>query len=210
MTSDRIERALRAGPADEPRYVPGTFRRSRSQSRLRSAMLAGGIAASIAIGVGVGLGLGALRPSPGQVSGTALDPAAAMRGHWISQGMTRSAWIDALVAKGHRQEDIEAFLTHDPFQSRVHYEIDVTDDRILISAVFDDKPSAPMSGGPYQMVGPSTFRYDDVGCYVTVQFEVVGGWLSFDPPAFESCDADERIANTAFFNQWPYTRGAGP
>jgi hypothetical protein len=210
MDIARIERALRAGPADEPPYVPGAFLPSRSRSRLRSALLAGGIAASIAVGVVVGLGLGMLRPSNSQVGGAAVDPAIEFRGHWISQGMTREAWIDALLAKGHRQEDIDAFLAHDPFQSRVHYEIDVTEDRILISAVFDGKPAAPMSGGPYEMVGSSTFRYDDVGCFVSVQFEVLGGWLSFDPPAFESCDADERIANTAFFNQWPYTRSARP
>jgi hypothetical protein len=203
---DRIERALRAGPADEPRYIPGTFRNRRPRGYLRSALLAAGVIASVTVGVVIGLGLGAARPVGGLIGGPQ-DSAAALQGHWISQGMSLRAWTDALLVKGNRQEDIDAFLVHDPFRSTIHYEIDVTEDRILISSVADDGPLAPLSGGPFQLIGPSTFRYDDVGCYVTVDFEVAGQWLNFDPPAMDSCNADERIANTAFFNSWPYTRG---
>lgn len=209
MDVQRIERALRAGPSDEPLYVPGTFLEERPTSRLRSALLAGGIVAAVTVGVVMGFGLGAIRPSGDRagVGGHAVDPATVgLPGHWVSQGIARSVWIEALLAKGHRQEDINAFLAHDPFTSTVHYEIDITDDRILISNVVDEGPLAPLGGGPYQMLDASTFRYDDVGCLVTVHFEITGGWLTFDPPLMGSCNADERVANSAFFNQWPYTR----
>ena len=165
--------------------------------------------ASISFGLVLGVWVGVLRSPDGLVGGRDANTAN-LRGYWISQGMGRSAWIDSLLVTGVRREDIDAFLAHDPFSSTVHYEIEVTDDRILISAVFDEGPVDSLSGGPYRLVGPSTFRYDDVGCYVTVHFDVSGDWLSFDAPTFESCDADERIANRAFFNPWPYTRGEHP
>lgn len=72
MDLDRIERALREGPADEPRYVPGTFR-GRSPERLPWAMAAFAAVAATALVaallIGVGLFLRSLNVGPPPVPG---------------------------------------------------------------------------------------------------------------------------------------------
>jgi hypothetical protein len=63
MDLDRIERALRQGPADEPRYVPGTFER-RSPKRLPWALVALAVVAATALVAALLIGIGLFLRSP--------------------------------------------------------------------------------------------------------------------------------------------------
>lgn len=63
MDLDRIERALRQGPADEPRYVPGTFER-RSPKRLPWALAAFAVVATTVLVAALLIGIGIFLRSP--------------------------------------------------------------------------------------------------------------------------------------------------
>jgi Galactose oxidase, central domain len=63
MDLDRIERALREGPADEPRYVPRTFGR-RSPERLPWAFAAVAAVAATALVAALLIGIGLILRSP--------------------------------------------------------------------------------------------------------------------------------------------------
>ena len=72
MDIERIEAALRAGPADEPLYVPARYRRERLQPL---AFVLGGAMVTFAVIVGLmaGLALGVFRESTAPRIGSSLD-----------------------------------------------------------------------------------------------------------------------------------------
>lgn len=208
MDLERIERALREGPVDEPIYVPGTFRRARSRWSLAigAAVVTGGLL----IGLVIGLGLGILRaPAPG-IGAVDLEALAAeLQGTWTSEEITRQQWISSLVALGNDIDDIDNLLIHDPMESRVYYELSFVDSRLTVWAAVDGRPVLEQSGGPYRLLDTGEIYYDDLGCYITVRFAIKGDRLTFQRISTESCGADERVANSAFFNLVPYARTVG-
>jgi dipeptidyl aminopeptidase/acylaminoacyl peptidase len=72
MDTERIEAALRAGPADEPAYIPGTYTRERLQPL---AFVLGGAMVTFAVIVGLvaGMALGLLRGPDASRIGASAD-----------------------------------------------------------------------------------------------------------------------------------------
>jgi hypothetical protein len=205
MDDEKIERALRAGPVDEPAYVPGSFRRGRSAWSL--AMATSVIALTLLAGIAVGVGLGALRGNGDGVGAPDVQALAAqLKGRWVSQEITRQDWIDALNAIGHEVAAIDAYLAHDPIQASVRYELWFVGDHLQIFAAVDGAPFTSQSGGPYRLLADGALYYDDIGCFITATLDITGDRLSFDPISTTGCGADESLANAAFFNLVDYTR----
>lgn len=206
MDLESIERALRAGPVDEPVYVPDSFRRSPG-GIWSLAAVTGVLAVTLVVGAAAGYALSMLRGTgdgPGAPNASAL--AASLEGRWVSQQITRQDWIDALAALGHQMDEVNAFLLHDPIASRTRYELRFLEDHLQVFEAADSTPFQGEAGGPYQVMATGAVLYDDIGCFVTATFDITGDRLSFEPISTESCDAEERIANTAFFNLVDYTR----
>lgn len=210
MDIEAIERALREGPVDEPRYVPGAFRRARQ--RLWFATTAFVATAALVAGVVLGVMLSELRQPGGGVGGPAPDELAAeLEGRWVSEVISRAEWISMATASGHDPADIDAFLLHDPIESQVQYELLFQDGRIEVFGTFDGSPSERLAGGPYRLLDNGALRcFNEIGCFITATFELSADRLSFSPIATESCDEVERLAMWAFFNAAPYTRGNAP
>ncbi|MEO6059111.1 MAG: hypothetical protein ABIQ05_03960 [Candidatus Limnocylindria bacterium] len=207
MDVERIERALREGPADEPVYVPGTFRRARSRWSL--AIGAGVVAAALVIGLVIGIGLGVLRAPAPNVGAPDLEALAAeLQGTWTSDEITRDRFITGLVALGNNRDDVDNLLIHDPILSMVQFELAFDDGQLAISAATDGGPMVEQSGGPFHLLPEGSIYYDDLGCYITVAFAISGDRLTFQRISTVSCGADERAANSGFFNLSPYARAA--
>jgi hypothetical protein len=206
MDVQRIERALRAGPVDEPTYVPG----SHGGGRRRSArfLTIAGLVGAVVVGVVLGVGLSTLQRAPVPVGGVDQGRLALeLPGRWVSDEISRDRWVSALVESGNDIDDIDNFLTHfDPIVATTHYELEFSSDRLAIADFADDQPRDDVASGPYQIDADGTLHYDDQGCFVTARFRIDGDHLMFDRIATDSCGADERIANTAFFNLVSYTR----
>jgi hypothetical protein len=210
MDADRIERALREGPPDEPTYVPGAFRQRR---RVPVLFLQAGavLAAAVIMGVVAGVTLNVLREPSGSVGGPvdAEQLAAEIEGRWSSGEIGREAWIDRLTALGHRRADIDFALSNLPDHERVRYDLVFEDDHLMIYGSFDGADLRPMSGGPYEVLDNGALYYDDVACFITVRFDLDGHRLDFEPMQTEGCSADESLNNAAFFNLLSYTRSSG-
>lgn len=208
MDVERIERALRAGPVDEPIYVPGSFRRAGS----RWSFTVGVVVATgaLVIGVVIGVGVGILRPPAPNIGAPDLEALAAeLQGTWMSEVITRHDWITAQVALGNDIDDIDNLLIHDPMESRIRYQLSFDDSHLTVSAATDGGPVLEQSGGPYRLLDTGAIYYDDLGCFVTVRFAISGDRLNFQRISTVSCGADERVANSAFFNLVSYTRSGG-
>lgn len=211
MDTDRIETALRDGPPDEPTYVPGGFRRT---SRPGWWFAVAGVAVVIALvtGIAIGTALDALRGG-----GVGTDPGlrplatADLQGVWESDPIEHRAWVDALLARGFSQADIDAFLEHDPFADRVRYALRFVDDVVIIQAAYDDLP--------FQTLGAGTIAVDDdgirflevvdgveVACQPLVAAELTGSRLNMNVLELPGCGTDERMANTLFFEIASYSR----
>lgn len=205
MDVERIERALREGPADEPIYRPGSHRRARGRWSL--AVGAAVVTAVLLLGVATGVGLGLLRePAPGLGAGELEALAAALKGTWGAEEITREDWISQEVALGNNIDDVEGLLINNPMQSRIRYQLAFVGGRLTVSAAADGGPMVEQSGGPYRLLASGAIYYADLGCYVTVKFTITGGRLAFQRISTVSCGADERVANSAFFNLVPYAR----
>lgn len=207
MDVERIERALREGPVDEPVYVPGSFRRARSRWSLAVGVVVTG---ALVTGLVIGLGVGILRAPAPNIGVPDLEALAAeLQGTWTAEEITRQRWISSLVALGNNIDDIDNNLINNPMESRVTYELSFVDGRLTVWAAVDGGPMLEQSGGPYRLLDTGAIYYDDLGCYVTVRFAITGDRLTFQRISTESCGADERLANSAFFNLVPYARTAG-
>jgi hypothetical protein len=208
MDLQTIEQALRDGPVDEPIYVPGTHRRGRPLY-WQGALVMTITAAALLAGVVIGISLDALRSAgnpPGQVDVAAL--ARELEGDWQSTEITREDLIRTALAMGHDQQTIDTQLRALPAFARVQYEMVFANDHLQIFASFDGAPAASQSGGPYTLQPTGAIHYDDIGCFITATFDVVGDQLTFDPIQTQGCDADESLANAAFFNAVTYSRAS--
>lgn len=208
MDVERIEHALRAGPVDEPIYVPGSFRRAgRRWSFTVGVVVATG---ALVIGLVIGVGVGILRAPAPNISARDLEALAAeLQGTWMSEVITRGDWITAQVALGNDIDDIDNLLINNPMESQVRYQLAFVDGRLTVSAAADGGLMIEQSGGPYRLLDSGAIYYDDLGCFVTVRFAISGDRLTFQRISTVSCGADERVANSAFFNLVPYARRGG-
>jgi hypothetical protein len=135
--------------------------------------------------------------------------AAALKGTWTAAEITREEWISQEVALGNNIDDVENLLINNPMQSRIRYQLAFVGGRLTVSAAADGGPMVEQSGGPYRLLASGAIYYDDEGCYVTVKFTITEDRLAFQRISTVSCGADERVANSAFFNLVPYARTAG-
>lgn len=210
MDTERIETALRAGPPDEPVYVPGSFRRTGLPGWwLAVAGLS--VAVALVTGIAIGTALDALR-SGGVGSGPGRDLVVAdLQGVWESDPIEHRVWVDALLARGFSQADIDAFLEHDPFADRVRYALSFVDDRVTIQGAYDDLP--------FETLNPATFTIRDDGvkfveildgvegaCQPLVAAAIDGSRLIMNVLELPGCTTDERMANTLFFEIASYSR----
>jgi len=215
MDLERIERALREGPVDEPAYVAGAFRRA---GRRRSAMLlTAAVGAALVIGMVVGLSLDTLR-SPSDDTGVpgpdleALN--AELAGRWLSDLISRDRFVEDMLERGHAEADIEAFLDRGGvvgIYTRFHLGFD---GRGRLTVYETTRDTDILSEEPYELLPDGRLRWGDIGCIVTARFtidadipaEIASDRLTFEPVSFTGCDADGRIAADAFFNSRPYFR----
>jgi hypothetical protein len=208
MELERIEQVLRAGPPDEPVYIPGSFR----QARRPGAMLAAvglTVAAVLVLAVVTGVVLTALRLTNGQVGGPVDvdDLHAQLQGTWLSTELTENEWVDGLVALGYDPEQVEASLSFlEPFEV-IRYEMVFDGTHLQIFGSYDDGPFESFSGGPYELLSDGAIHYDDIGCFITATFDITGDQLQFDPIQTEGCVPDASLNNAVFFNLVTYTRG---
>lgn len=210
MNLERIERALRDGPVDEPPYVPGSHRDPR-QSRLFLAAAGGMVVLALVVGVGIGIGVSIMRAPAGVGTGLDLDRLAAdLEGNWISTGLTPDGWVDDLVALGHDRDDVELALTNFPPYERARWRLNFFDDHIQVFGSFDGGPFTSLSGGPYELLPDGSILYDDIGCFMTIPVVLEGSRLRFEPMTTESCDADERLNNDGYFQLVEYEREPPP
>jgi hypothetical protein len=207
MDFERIERALREGPVDEPAYVPGAFRRS---GRRRSTMLmTATVGAALVIGVVLGLRLDTLRSPSGDTGAPAPNLEALnaeLAGTWLSDPITQHEFVDFMVQAGHAKDDIDAFLEHDPIPTATRYGLSFDGRELLV--VFEVPQGGDtdiLSNAPYELLPDGRLTWDDLGCVVTARFTIAGDRLTFEPVSRTGCDPDERIATDAFFNLTPYT-----
>lgn len=207
MDLERIERALREGPADEPAYVAGAFRR---EGWRRSTMLmTATVGAALVIGIVVGFSLDTLRSPSSDTGGPVPDLEALnaeLAGTWLSDPITQDQLVEFMVERGHARADIDAFLEHDPIRTATRYGLSFDGRGLLV--VFEvpqGRDPDILSNGPYQLLPDGRLRWDDLGCVITARFTVADDRLSFGPVWRTGCNADERIATDAFFNLTPYT-----
>lgn len=207
MDLTRIERALREGPVDEPRYVPGAFGPAR---RIGPLMLTAAVGAALVIGLVIGLGLDLLRaPSP-NVGGPDTDPAVIERqlaGTWISAPVSEDAFRSFMLEQGHAQADVDAFLDHDPIETTLQWGLNF-DGRgnLVIFSVTGEGVTDVLSNGPYELLPDGRLRWIDLTCVLVAEFSVSADELAFGQLVLENCSADERIAHETFFNlASPYT-----
>lgn len=208
MNLERIERALRQGPVDEPIYLPGTHG-VRRNPRLMLAIAGAVVSAALVVGVGIGIAMSAIR-GPGNLgSGVDLTRLAAeLEGSWLSPEITADAWTAGLVALGHDRDDVALALENFGAFERARWRLDFVDDHIQIFGSLDGGPFTSMSGGPYELLRDGSIRYDDIGCFMTIPVAVEGNRLRFGPMTTESCDADERLNNDGYFLLVDYERDA--
>jgi hypothetical protein len=202
MNLERIERALREGPVDEPRYVPGAFGRA---PRVEPLVLTAAVAGALVLGLVIGLGLDVLRsPAPNVGQQPVPDPSVTQQllaGTWISPPVSEAEFLDFMLEQGHAQADVEAFLDHDPIESTLQWGLDF-DGRgnLVIFSVTREGVTDVLSSGPYELLADGRLRWVDLTCVLLADFSVSDDQLAFDELAHENCNADERIAHDAFFN----------
>lgn len=211
MDIDRIERALREGPLDEPRYVPGSFRRSTQPGWWFAAA---GLSVGLALiaGVAIGIGLGVLRGDFAGGPEPRVPVAADLQGVWESDPVEHQAFVDALRARGFPQEEIDAFLEHDPFEDRVRYALRFIDDRLIVQAAYDELPFQTLSIGTFTILGDGTLRFIEIvdgvraACEPLTAPRIDGDRLTMNVLELPGCVTDERIAHTLFFEIASYSR----
>lgn len=206
MNLDRVERALRDGPPDEPTYLPGTHR-DRHDARFLLAASGVVLAVALVVGVGIGVGVSILRTPGGVGSGVDLGQLAAdLEGTWVSTEITPQEWVDGLIALGHDRRDVELALGNFPPYERAQWRLVFVDDHVQIFGSFDGGRFTSMSGGPYELLPDGSIRYDDIGCFLAIPVAVDGSRLLLEPMRTESCNPDERLNNDGYFQLVEYKR----
>jgi hypothetical protein len=210
MNTERIERALREGPPDEPAYVPGGFRGS-SQPRWWLAAAGFSVLLALVVGIGIGTVLDVLRGGVG-VQLPRVLVAADLHGVWESDPISFEDWVDALLEKGFAQEDIDAFLVHDPFEEQVRYQLRFVDERFIVQAAYDDLPIQTLGGGTFSVDDAGLVHLVEVvdgapgGCEIIVEAEIDERRMSVRVLDLPGCAVDEQMANTLFFDVASYGR----
>jgi hypothetical protein len=211
MDTERIEQALREGPPDEPTYVPGSFRRTSPPGGWFAAASLSVVIALVA-GIAIGTALDVLRSGGvgGEPEPRALA-AADLQGVWESHPIERQDLEEALLARGFSQEDIDAFLEHDPFEDRVRYALRFVDDRVIVQAAYDDLPFQTLSTGTFTILDDGLRFLEvvdgvQVACQPLAAAEIDGSRLILNVLELPGCDTDERMANTLFFEIAAYSR----
>lgn len=209
MDLDRIERALRAGPPDEPLYMPGMFARRRRPMLAMAAAVAV-LAAAVVIGVVIGIGLDSLRGQGSSVGGPP-DVAlleAQLEGQWTSGEISRGEFISGLVEQGHQIDDVNSYLKppEPDIERSVRTRLVFSAGELVIERSVDEEGWRRAAAGPYRVVSDGALWYDDLGCLITADFAVSDETLTFDRIGTEHCGAIERVANSAFFNLSPFER----
>lgn len=200
MNDEAIERALREGPVDEPRYVPGAFGPAR---RLQPLVMAGAVVGALVLGIVIGLGLDVLRsPSP-NVGGPQVDPAVVHRqlaGTWLSEPVTEDEFIDFMLQRGHARADVDAFLDHDPIETTLQWGLDFDGrDNLVVFSVTGDGVTNVLANGPYELLADGRLRWVDRTCTLVAEFSVSAEALAFGQLAPATCNPEERIAHDIFF-----------
>jgi hypothetical protein len=90
--------------------------------------------------------------------------------------------------------------------STMRIRIHLADGHLQIFRADNEDAFIGQSGGPYELLPSGAIRYDDIGCYSTVTFNVTSQRLVFDPISTEGCDGMEIGANISFFNLSVFTR----
>ncbi|HEX5828059.1 MAG TPA: hypothetical protein VFY23_11090 [Candidatus Limnocylindrales bacterium] len=214
MDQDRIERALRHGPPDEPAYRPGSHRERPRRVRLTTVAFAL-VGALAVVAVGLGAGLGILRPSgTGGIPDVVTITAALTGTTWTTDPIPVDEWSDGLVERGFDPADIAAFLEHDPFADTVRYRLTFGKDIVVVGASYDGGGFVTLSQARWVPRDDGRLDLTDVIpgaapeelCSVEVPLAIGNVTLVTDAASFGKCGVDERIANTAFFALAPYTR----
>lgn len=198
MNLDRIERALRDGPVDEPRYVPGAFGSAR---RTEPLLLAAALAGALVLGVVIGLGIGLLRAPAPTVGGPSTNSVLQeqLEGTWLSETVTQDEFVRYMLDNGHSQADLDDEW-HDPIETTLRWGLDFDGrGRLVIFTVTGDGVTEVVAEGPYELLPDDRLRWTDITCVMTANFDVSADQLSFDERDSQNCDAEERIAHDAFF-----------
>jgi hypothetical protein len=216
MDIERIERALRDGPPDEPAYVPGSFGRSRAPAWWFAAvgMI---VMAAVVTGIAIGVGFDALRGAPVGAPPTSEVTAADLEGRWLSDEISFDRWVDELIARGFDPNDVGNFLAHDPFEQHVRYQLTFDSGRVTISADFDGTGLQVLNLGEYTLQG-GVFSYVETtdappvigeACRVSAVPSLDDRRLAWEDVELAGCGVDPSIAHTAFFDLAGYTQVAG-
>lgn len=207
MDLERIERALREGPVDEPRYVPGAFGPAR---RFGALVLTAAVGAALVIGVMIGLGLDLLRaPSPnvGQPGPALAEIQRQLAGTWISEPVTEEEFVTFMLEEGHAPADVEAFLAHDPIETTLKWGLDF-DGRgsLVVFSVTGDGITDVLTNVTYELLPDGRMRSGDRTCGLVAAFSVSDERLIFGELSSEGCTPDDLIAFDTFLNlASPYT-----
>lgn len=209
MDTERIERALREGPPDEPTYVPGSFRRTSPHGWWFAAA---GLSVVIALvaGIAIGTALDTLR-SDGVGGGPEPRPlvAADLQGVWESDPIERQVLEEALLARGFSQADIDVHLESLPVGDAARYALRFVDDRLIAQAAYGDQP--------FQTLDTGTFIISDEGFQISVPevqgaceplaaADIDGSRLILSVLDLSGCETDERLVNTLLLDIASYSR----
>jgi len=210
MDVERIERALREGPPDEPAYVPGQFRRL-SAARWNLAYTAAAVGAALIIGIGVGLTLDVLRGGGvGTQPPAVLDPAD-LQGTWRSDEILFQDWVDALLERGFTTDEIAAHLEDDnSFDRSLRWELIITADEMTMWGSADGAPMVLLTSDVYTILPDGRIRIGGAGtpeCQpLVVDVALDGERLTFSRPDLLGCPVGDRIAAVGFFELTGYDR----
>ena len=210
MDVERIERALREGPPDEPAYVPGRFRRSAATPwNLAYAALA--VATVLVIGIGVGITLNVLRGGGIGTQPPAVLDRADLQGTWLSDEIGFQDWVDALLERGFTTDEIAAYLEDDnAFDRSLRYELRIGTEEMAMWGSADGAPMVLLTSEPYTILGDGRIRIGDgtSECQPVVGVALDGGRLAFSRSELPGWVAPvgDRIAGVGFFELTGYDR----
>ena len=205
MDFERIERALREGPVDEPRYEPGAYRRPRT---LPWVLFAGAMAGALVLGVIVGIGLDLVRQPAGDGQPAVdLDRLREeLSGSWTSDSFTEDDFVGYLTDAGYAAGDIAAFLEHDPIPGTVRWGLDFDGrERLVVFRTLDASQTEILTNVVYELLPDGRVHLIDGECSIVIEFTVEGEDLTFGQLEVDGCapDPDGRIAFETFFGLAP-------
>ena len=152
MDGQRIERALRDGPADEPIYVPGSFR-GNARSGWSWVVLVGAATAAVVATVVIGLALGMLgKPERWRRRSTSKRCTPGCREIGRRTHFSRQEWVSSMEALGYDVNDIEIFLDHEVFEQSIDYRLAIGDAVLTNLTSFDHGPPTKNSDADYRIL----------------------------------------------------------